>query len=220
MNDTTPTVETLAAELEAVLPGDTPRRAELVALGARHLALVLETNQRMNLTRITDPHEAAVKHVCDSIAVAPLIRRDASLLDVGSGAGFPGIPLAIVLPEARVVLAESVGKRARFLDEAVEALGLANVEVRAERAEDILKRERFDFVLARAAGATLKLLELLRSVRKRYGALLLYKGRRAEAEIAEAAAEAKRQRLEVDIPLRYELVEELGSHCIVRYRRA
>ena len=118
----------------------------------RYLALLLDANTRFNLTAITDPNEAWMRHVLDSLTLLPLIASaEASrVIDVGSGGGLPGIPLAIAMPHVRFTLLEATGKKARFLNEAVQQLGLTNVEVVNDRAEAVgqdssgMCREQFD----------------------------------------------------------------------------
>src|SRR3954463_10215443 len=108
------------------------------SLLARYLDLLLDANQRMNLTRITDRAAAEVQHVGDALTVLPLLPKDPHrLADVGSGGGVPGIPLAVVRPDAQVVLIESTKKKAAFLRQAAEAMELTNVRVSEERAEEV-----------------------------------------------------------------------------------
>jgi 16S rRNA (guanine(527)-N(7))-methyltransferase RsmG len=116
----------------------TPGYSELITKAALHLERIVEANQSFNLTRITSTREAVIKHVLDSVLPWKLFAGATHILDAGTGAGFPGIPLAIVLPDIRFILSESVGKKARFVEAAVAELGLANIEVRAVRAEEIL----------------------------------------------------------------------------------
>ena len=126
-----------AAELARVLPDDVPHRERLIEKSAAHLGLILAANEHFNLTRITSATEAAVKHVFDSVAPWRFFAGARRVLDAGTGPGFPGVPLAIVLPEVRFTLAESTQKKARFVDSSVESLHLPNVEVLAERAEQV-----------------------------------------------------------------------------------
>ncbi|HYA18302.1 MAG TPA: RsmG family class I SAM-dependent methyltransferase, partial [Bryobacteraceae bacterium] len=118
-----------ADELARVLPAGLPHRAIVVEKAARHLELIEEANQYLNLTRITSPREGAIKHVLDSVMPWLLFADARHVMDAGTGAGFPGIPLALVLPEVRFTLAESIQKKARFVEAAVGALELANVTV-------------------------------------------------------------------------------------------
>ena len=122
------TVE-FAEEVASVLPFDIPNRERLIEKSSQLLELVLQANDTMNLTRITSAREAAVKHILDSVAPWMFFDKAKRVLDAGTGAGFPGIPLSLVLPEVRFTLSESIQKKARFVDAAVETLHLPNVHV-------------------------------------------------------------------------------------------
>src|SRR5690348_10110824 len=105
---------------------------------AKYLDLLLAANQRMNLTRITDRAAAELQHVGDALTVLPYLPPgEIRVVDVGSGGGVPGIPLAIARPDAIVMLVESTKKKAAFLKQAVLELGLTNVHVSEWRAEDV-----------------------------------------------------------------------------------
>ncbi|MEE2681366.1 MAG: 16S rRNA (guanine(527)-N(7))-methyltransferase RsmG [Planctomycetota bacterium] len=166
--------------------------AELERLGA-WLGLLEQANQRMNLTRITDPETAWHRHVLDSLSLLPLLQsvEAESLLDVGSGGGAPGLPLAITMPRLSVGLIDSVGKKARFLQETIAALELPSVRVMNDRAESLAsvgspEREAWDVVCARAVGRLPVLLELTIPVLKEGGLLLAIKGQQAAVEIEES----------------------------------
>ena len=116
-------------ELEDVLPSDLPNREIVVTKAAKHLELIVEANQHFNLTRILDPREAAIKHVLDSVMPWRYFEGPRTVLDAGTGAGFPGIPLALVLPSVNFILSESIGKKARFVEGTVQALGITNARV-------------------------------------------------------------------------------------------
>ena len=117
-----------------------------------YLALLAHWNTVHNLTAVRDPAQMVPRHLLDSLAVLPWVQGD-TLCDLGSGAGLPGIPLAIAAPRRRTWLVESTGKKARFLELVVRELGLANVQVVAERAESAKVPQRVDTVTARALAA-------------------------------------------------------------------
>lgn len=206
-------------ELASVLPPDLPNRDEVIDLGARHLALVEQTNRHMNLTRITSPREAAIKHVLDSVLPWRLFRGAATVLDAGTGAGFPGIPLALVLDAIRFTLAESVQKKAQFVESAVEELQITNVRVTPVRAEELMKTEDFDIITARAVAPLWKAISLFARRLKPGTRILLYKGADVEQEMAEAAAEAKKLRVRQELVMRETLPDGLGIRTIVELRR-
>jgi 16S rRNA (guanine527-N7)-methyltransferase len=158
----------------------TPEQAaKLVA----HLDLVDEWGQRMNLTAIRDRAQQVTKHVLDSLSVLPYLRGP-RVADVGSGAGFPGIPLAIALPQVHFALIESTGKKCRFLEHVRDALELKNVEIVQSRAETWKPAGRYDTVLARAVGPVADLVRYAGALVAGGGRLLAMKGRHPEGELA------------------------------------
>ncbi len=205
------------AELQRYLPENLPRRERLVDLAGRHLRLLAEANRSLNLTAITSPREAVIKHILDSVVPAPALGTSRLVLDVGSGAGFPGIPLAIVCPTRQFVLSESVQKKARFLERVVAELGLSNVEIYAGRAETWLESDRADAVVVRAVGATKKLLALLGPTSSRFRQLLLYKGPAGDKELLETEASASRFGLRGEVALHYELPDDMGRRSVLRF---
>jgi len=148
-----------------------------------HLDLLDEWNARMNLTAIRERPQQITKHVLDSLSVLPFLRGD-RVADVGSGAGFPGIPLAIADPARRFVLLESTGKKCRFLEHVRDSLGLANVEVVQARAEGYEPDVRFDTVVARAVGPLADLVRNAGRLVAGGGRLLAMKGRYPADELA------------------------------------
>jgi len=167
---------------------------EALAAQAR---LLLAWNVAINLTAITDPALVAVRHVLDSLSAVPVLAAHGSGLrmgDIGSGAGYPGLALAVALPDARVVLVESTGKKARFLEAAVAAAGLSErVTVVAARAEAVTavvrlgRVEPFDVVTARAVGDLADLVELAFPLLRVGGMLVAWKRGDISAEVAVAA---------------------------------
>lgn len=175
--------------------------AMLAAFG-RYRDLLLEWNARINLTAITDPHDVEVRHFLDSLSCVlpvPLEQRreTRALIDIGSGAGFPGLVLAIAFPAWRVTLLEATGKKVRFLETVIEELGLGNVSAVTGRAEELAHlsqyRGAFDVATARAVASLPTLLEYCAPFVRPGGVVLLPKkgdmteefeaGRRAAAEL-------------------------------------
>jgi 16S rRNA (guanine527-N7)-methyltransferase len=138
------------------------------------------------------------------------------VLDVGTGAGFPGIPLAIVLPETKFVLSDSTQKRARFVEMTVESLDLPNVTVSTERGENLFKAQNFNIATARAVAPLSRIVPLLAPGLRGDKSALLYKGPDAETEIAEARGETQKRHLSAKLVDRYRLPEEFGERTLVR----
>lgn len=154
-----------------------------------YLALLARWNATYNLTAIRDPREMLTKHLLDSLAIAPFLREIATLADLGTGPGLPGIPLAIALPSLQVTLVESNGKKARFLREAVRRLGLPNAAVFEGRIEAFAPAQPFDAITARALATVPLILELGGHLLKPEGRLLAMKGADFETEIATLPAD-------------------------------
>ena len=165
---------------------------EQVTLFRRYLDLLLEWNQRMNLTAVRDAGLIQQRHFVDSLTCS-LVTGDLNgqvLIDVGSGAGFPGLPLKILFPDLKLCLLESIGKKAIFLQAVVDELELSNVRVISGRAEDLGRstdhRERYDWAVARAVARLRILVEYLLPFVRIGGHVLAQKGRQAEVEMSEA----------------------------------
>lgn len=156
--------------------------------------MLLEKNQVMNLTAITDPRDVAVLHLLDSLALTGLAGLEGrTVVDVGTGAGFPGVPLAIARPSARVTLLDSLGKRVDFLRESCQTLGLDNVECVHGRAEEFAgeRRETFDLAVSRAVAALPVLCELCLPLVKVGGAFWAMKSVDTEEEISASKTAVK-----------------------------
>ncbi len=153
----------------------------------RYLNLLLEWNEKFNLTAIIDKDEIEEKHFIDSIELVKYFDlKNKTLLDVGSGAGFPGIPLAIVEPSLQITLLESNGKRVSFLHEVVKELELKNVSIIQGRAEELGTREKYDIVTARAVKELNVLLEICFYLVKVGGLFIAYKSSGVDEEISNA----------------------------------
>jgi len=200
-------------ELNRVLPSDLPYREAVIEGASKHLALIVEANKYLNLTRIVTPREAAIKHVLDSVMPWRLFQGVRHVLDAGTGAGFPGIPLALVLPDTRFTLAESIQKKARFVESALAELKLPNVETMPTRAEELTG---IDVITARALAPIPRVLSLFRPALKAGTRILLYKGPDAEQEIAEAATEARKVRARIEVVMRYDLPDSMGTRTVVQ----
>jgi 16S rRNA (guanine527-N7)-methyltransferase len=146
------------------------------------LSELQDWNSRFNLTAIRDPVDVVVKHLLDSLSVFPYL-RGRTAADVGSGAGFPGLPLAIVSPERQFALIEATTKKAKFLEHVVARLGLTNVAVINSRAERYRPPTRFDCVLARALGNLSEFVRVAGHLCAPRGRLLAMKGKAPKAEI-------------------------------------
>lgn len=204
-----------AEELARVLPHELPHRERLIDIASQHLQKIVAANEYMNLTRIVSPEVAAVKHVVDCVAPWKLFSEAERVLDAGTGAGFPGIPLSVLLPEVRFTLSESIGKKARFVDGAADELHLSNVTVITERAETVAISQKHKLITARAMAPLSKLVDLFRKPLSEGARLLLYKGPDIGNEIGQLA----QSKFSVSIVARYSLPRGFGERTVVEVRR-
>lgn len=168
---------------------------EQLAHFTRYYELLVETNKVMNLTAITEPEEVAVKHMVDSLLAYEDGMQGKTLVDVGTGAGFPGVPLKIYCPSLKVTLVDSLGKRLRFLQQVIDELGLKGIRCEHLRAEDAGRskkhREQYDYVTARAVARLSVLSEYCLPLAKKGGQFIALKGSRFAEEIEEGEAAVK-----------------------------
>lgn len=175
---------------------------------------LVETNKVMNLTAITEEKEVVVKHFVDSLSALPYVGTDSSIIDVGTGAGFPGVPLLIACPSLKITLADSLQKRLNFLDALLKELGLqANiVHGRAEElGQNKLYREKFDFAVSRAVANLPVLLELTTPFVKVGGTAIAYKGK-AEEELNNAKSAAFLLHVKLST---VDISSEVGERCLI-----
>lgn len=160
---------------------------------AAYGGLLQQWNQRFNLTAVDDDEGIAVRHFYDSLLVAKAFPGEGRLADIGSGAGFPGIPLAILEPRRAVALVEPTQKKCRFLQAVVEELNLSNVAILPRRAEELKEyRESFDTVVARALAELNILAELCLPLTSTGGRFIAMKGPKGREELADAAEALRR----------------------------
>ncbi len=175
--------------------------------------LLNKWNKAYNLTSVRDPNQMLVKHIMDSIVVSPHLQGQ-RLIDVGTGPGLPGLPLAILNPDKKFVLLDSLGKRLRFIRQAVLALGLKNVEFVQSRVEEYQPEEKFDVVLSRAFASLQDMLFWCKHLPNENGHFLALKGQLPEQEIAE-------------LDNQFEFIESISLHvpnlegerCLVKVKR-
>lgn len=152
-----------------------------------YMNLLLEWNEKINLTAITNPEEIVLKHFIDSLTINKYIERNKNIVDVGTGAGFPGIPLKIYRPDVKVTLVDSLNKRIIFLNEVIDNLKLSDIYTVHSRIEDFGKdkkyREKFDYVTARAVANLSVLSEYLIPITKVNGKCICMKGSEIEEEV-------------------------------------
>ena len=197
------------------LPSLTDEQSERLT---RYVDLVLETNRHTNLTGAKDFQTIWDRHILDSLYVTPLLQGHEQLIDIGSGGGFPAIPMAIFYQDLLVTMLESTGKKSRFLESCTESLSLPCARVFNERAERLghssKHRAHYDVVTARAVTALSALIELSVPFLKKGGRLLAMKGRRIEEEIS--AAENALDQLHAEITGFHTYEDSTGEEaCIV-----
>lgn len=155
---------------------------EQIAKLARYLALMQTWNRVFNLTTITEPHEMVMLHIIDSLVITPYL-SGTYFLDIGTGAGLPGIPLAIIHPEQQWTLLDKNNKKTRFLTQVVAELGLTNVKVANSRGEDFHPGHCFDSILSRAFGTLALFIATTEHLLGPQGTLIAMKGKYPNDEL-------------------------------------
>jgi 16S rRNA (guanine527-N7)-methyltransferase len=175
--------------------------------------LLAKWNKAYNLTSVREPSQMLVKHIMDSIVVSPYLKGD-SFIDVGTGPGLPGLPLAILNPDKHFVLLDSLGKRLRFIRQVVLSLGLKNVEIVQSRVEEYKPEMGFDCVLSRAFASLEDMLSWCHHLPNEKGYFLALKGQYPESEI-------------INLDSKFEFLESItlqvpqldGERCLVKVKR-
>ena len=175
--------------------------------------LLAKWNKAYNLTSVRDPSQMLVKHILDSIVVSPHLQGN-SFIDVGTGPGLPGLPLAILNPDKQFVLLDSLGKRMRFIRQAILSLGLKNVEIVQSRVEEYQPEVGFDCVLSRAFASLEDMLSWCSHLPNKSGHFLALKGQYPESEV-------------VNLDSKFEFIESVtlqvpqldGERCLVKVKR-
>ena len=156
----------------------------------KYMELMLEWNEKINLTAITEEKEIIQKHFIDSLTIAKYIEKNAKIVDVGTGAGFPGIPLKIVREDLNITLLDSLNKRIKFLDEVINQIGLKDIRTVHARVEEFGKdkeyRENFDYATSRAVANLTTLSEYMLPLVKKCGKCICMKGSNVESELKES----------------------------------
>ena len=153
----------------------------------QYMQLLLEWNEKINLTAITKPEEIILKHFVDSLTIAKYIKEKETIIDIGTGAGFPGIPIKIYRENSKVILVDSLNKRVNFLNTVIKELKLEDIETIHSRAEELGRnknyREKFDIVTSRAVANLSTLSEYLLPFVKKDGKCICMKGSDIEEEL-------------------------------------
>ena len=210
MNEMKETLQAGLPELGLALPEEICQR--LCDFGAA----MVRQNEVMNLTAITEPAPVAKLHLLDSLTVlccADL--KGKQIIDVGCGAGFPGVPLAIACPEAKITLLDSLAKRMNWLDTVLPQLGVANARTITARAEEAVadRREKFDFATSRAVARLNILLELTAPYVRVGGKVLAMKGAAAREELEESRNAIKRLGLKLEGVREFQI--DGATHCVI-----
>lgn len=185
-------------------------------------ARMLDTNKVMNLTRITDPKEIAEKHLldCASLLQAANFSKK-SVVDVGCGAGFPGMPLHILCPSCELTLLDSLGKRIRFLQGCIDAMNLSDIEAVHARAEEFAAkhREQYDFAVSRAVAQLNVLAELSLPLVKQGGAFIAMKSKDTDEELEQAKKAIRLLGGEIEKIIDYTIPHTEITHRLVVIRK-
>ena len=189
---------------------------------SRYISLLKAKNQTLNLTRIVSEQEVWIKHIFDSVIAAKFfdLKPGMKVIDLGTGGGLPGIPLAILFPSIQFILADSVQKKITAVDEFIYQLALKNVQTICARAEDLGQnldhRETYDAILTRAVAPLRILMELTLPLVHPYGNLFAYKGPDYIAELMHAKNALTKLKAEQPTVFNYSLPNQMGERTIIQ----
>jgi len=193
--------------------------AELLDRFTEHAHAMLDHNRKVNLTAILDPREVAAKHYLDSWRITQMMSlMGRKVVDLGTGPGFPGLPVAMAEPHCKVILIDSTQKKSDFNAACIEKLGVKNAEAHWGRAEEYLEKNRVDAVLVRAVSSVRENVRTLRKVRHSMKDLVMLKGASWSREVRAGEREAERLGFTLDTVWEHELPEEMGKRAILVYR--
>lgn len=183
--------------------------------------MLIETNKQFNLTSITDEREVYLKHFLDCVFVEKEFEQNARVLDVGTGAGFPAVPLAICRPDLKITAIDALNKRINFVNSVKNELKLTNLTAMHARSEEIAQknRETFDIATSRAVAGLNSLLELLAPLVKVGGKIICYKGPQASEEIERSKNAEKELGLKLEKVKEYSFGAEQISRFLVVYKK-
>lgn len=179
--------------------------------------MLIETNKVMNLTAITEENEVLIKHFLDSALPEKLIGSNSKVIDVGSGAGFPAIPLKIVRPDLEICMVDSLNKRVNFLNDVIKELKLSKTQAIHSRAEDFAKnhREGFDIAVARAVAPLNTLVEYLLPFVKIGGKAIVYKSTKLDEELSKSTTAIKILGAEVEKIEKFLLENDIERNVLI-----
>ena len=188
-------------------------KKEEIELFKKYLFLIEEWNKKINITSIKNQEEVAIKHFIDSLLVLKHVPLSGRVADIGTGGGFPGIPLKIAEPSLEIFLIEPIRKRANFLRTVISNLSLKKITVFNGRAENFNEKEKFDFTISRALSNIKTFCELSLPLLKPGGYLVAMKGKETEKEIA--ALKSLEKKIKVIKNIRFELPQKSGARSII-----
>ncbi len=185
-----------------------------------YMNVLLEWNEKINLTAITNPKDVIIKHFIDSITIEKYLPKDASIIDIGTGAGFPGIPVKIIRDDLSITLMDSLNKRINFLNEVIDKIDLQSIKAVHSRAEELAKnkqfREKYDVATSRAVAPLNVLLEYMLPFVKVGGYCICMKGSNIDEEVKNAKGALKILKGEIEEVQSFNLPEsDYGRNIII-----